>query len=71
MTISGVYMSVPKPIPSAQARRIPPDVVSLVDQLLKGSMEARSRRRAGSSGITIRGRPKVAPLHVDRIGRTY
>lgn len=64
-------LTLPKPIPSAQARRTPPEVVSLVDQLLEDYMEAEIAVELDRRGIRSGTGQKLTPLHVDRIRRAY
>jgi DNA invertase Pin-like site-specific DNA recombinase len=64
-------LTLPKPIPSAQARRTPPAVVSLVDQLLDDDMEAAIAIELDRRGYRSGTGQKLTPLHVARIRRFY
>lgn len=64
-------LTLPKPIPSAQARRTSPEVVSLVDQLLEDYMEAEIAVELDRRGFRSGTGQKLTPLHVDRIRRAY
>jgi hypothetical protein len=64
-------LTLPKPIPSAQARKTPPEVVSLIDQLLDRYMEAEIAVELDSRGYRSGTGQKLTPLRVDFIRRTY
>jgi len=61
----------PKPVPSAQARRTPAEVVSLIDQLLDHHMEAEIAVELDRRGYRSGMGQKLTPLRVDSIRRVY
>lgn len=61
----------PKPLPSAQARRTPPELVSLIDQLLDHYMEAQIAVELDRQGYRSGTGQKLTPVRVDFIRRTY
>lgn len=61
----------PKPIPSAQAIKTPPEVVSLVDQLLDHYTEAEIAVELDRRGYRSGTGKKLTPLRIDFIRRRY
>jgi hypothetical protein len=61
----------PKPIPSAQARKTPAEVVSLIDQLLDHHVETDIAVELDRQGYRSGTGQKITPLCVDRIRRLY
>jgi len=64
-------LTLPKPIPSPQARKTPPELVSLVDQLLDSYMESEIAVELDRRGYRSGTGQKLTPRRIDFIRRTY